>query len=419
MIRNIVWYLLFLCITGLLGILYNEYYMGIIFLTLSVVPIVFLGALFYLQKKIRASMYIDSHVVQKGEVFPITFQFENPTIFPIPYVDICFTYMNKLSGKSYKQVLEVSIDSNTSTVVHCQLKSDHVGNIEINLKKIRYYDYFRLFRWSQKKQDFCKVAVLPAINELEMDIHHQPSTPIEEGESFSSNQKGDDPSEIFEIREYRGGDRISRVHWKLTMKQDQLMIKEFSEPIYINTLLYVDMYAQQNNNLLNEMDERMELALSLSYTLLSKGENHYVTWYDQRYGICQRRLISSEEDFYEFVSVIMETGPYSTDDDGIFMFSSQYPNFACSRLLYTSSKMNHINWESMDILNAKDKVIVMRKEVYDINRALVDEWKSKAELMGIHFTTVEGSGKRYKDDNVRKKQEGGKHGSKKKRRHIS
>ncbi|MBR6322909.1 MAG: DUF58 domain-containing protein, partial [Lachnospiraceae bacterium] len=39
---------------------------------------------------------------------------------------------------------------------------------------------------------------------------------------------GDDASETYDIREYREGDRISRMHWKLSAKRDTLMLREFS-----------------------------------------------------------------------------------------------------------------------------------------------------------------------------------------------
>lgn len=48
---------------------------------------------------------------------------------------------------------------------------------------------------------------------------------------FHKDHPGDDPSEIFEHREFQDGDRMSRVNWKLSVREKKLMVKEMSDPI--------------------------------------------------------------------------------------------------------------------------------------------------------------------------------------------
>ena len=43
-------------------------------------------------------------------------------------------------------------------------------------------------------------------------------SPDGEGERYSQRKAGDDPTELFALREWREGDRLSRVHWKLSQK---------------------------------------------------------------------------------------------------------------------------------------------------------------------------------------------------------
>ena len=52
-----------------------------------------------------------------------------------------------------------------------------------------------------------------------------------DSDRFSTYKKGDDPSEIFDIREYADGDKIQRIHWKLSSKTGDLMVKEGSLPL--------------------------------------------------------------------------------------------------------------------------------------------------------------------------------------------
>ena len=48
---------------------------------------------------------------------------------------------------------------------------------------------------------------------------------------FYTDRPGDDPSEVFDRREFRNGDKLSRVDWKLSAREKKMMVKEMSAPI--------------------------------------------------------------------------------------------------------------------------------------------------------------------------------------------
>lgn len=48
---------------------------------------------------------------------------------------------------------------------------------------------------------------------------------------FYTDRPGDDPSEVFDRREFRNGDKLSRVDWKLSAREKKIMVKEMSAPI--------------------------------------------------------------------------------------------------------------------------------------------------------------------------------------------
>lgn len=59
-------------------------------------------------------------------------------------------------------------------------------------------------------------------------------------DGFLQNRKGNDPSEMFELREYTPGDDIRSIHWKLTSKTDDLVIRQASDPSHHTLLLLPD-----------------------------------------------------------------------------------------------------------------------------------------------------------------------------------
>ena len=84
------------------------------------------------------------------------------------------------------------------------------------------------------------------------------------------------------------GDKLQRVHWKLSAKSDDLMVKDFGMPLCSRVCLYVDMYYKTRE----EYSDRMTMALSVGLSLLeaecpftllwSQGElvMHQVTVYE-------------------------------------------------------------------------------------------------------------------------------------------
>ncbi len=61
-----------------------------------------------------------------------------------------------------------------------------------------------------------------------------------DSDEFSMVKAGFDPSETFAIREYRPGDRIRQVHWKLSEKFDELMVRDYGLPIQNTILLLLE-----------------------------------------------------------------------------------------------------------------------------------------------------------------------------------
>jgi hypothetical protein len=88
--------------------------------------------------------------------------------------------------------------------------------------------------------------------------------------------KGNDPSEIIEIRDYRDGDQHARIHWKLSAKYNQLMVKDFGDPISYDVLMMFDLNGTSNEQLSGLLDA----VYSISDFLLNNQIAYEIEWYD-------------------------------------------------------------------------------------------------------------------------------------------
>ena len=104
-----------------------------------------------------------------------------------------------------------------------------------------------------------------------------------ETDDYSKTSKGDDPSEIFDIHEYHDGDKINRIHWKLTAKQDKTMVKDYSLPISNSIVLMADLHLDTNtDDYMLIYDTLVEAIASISYYLIENDTPHKVVWYDKK-----------------------------------------------------------------------------------------------------------------------------------------
>ena len=399
MLRNLIRYLLLLASVGILSILYNEYHMGMIFLCLAAIPFLLFALLSFVYSRIRGEIVSVVHVARKGEPIPISVQLHNPTIFPVTYLKLYLTYRNAYSPQVYKKSFLVSLDSKTKTMVYCNITSEFAGNLEVSLKAIKIYDYLKMFSLRKKQRGEVKVAVLPNYYELTESDFYLQNRNVVESDNFSTVKSGDDPSEVFAIREYREGDRLQRIHWKLSMKQDQLMIKEFADPLNCSVLLLLDLYAPEEENPLIYMDALMECALSLSYSLFTAGQLHYFSWYDNKQGYCKRVRVSQERDFFEAVDGILQTRPYQDSTDAIGAYLAEHPNDQYTDLFYVTGQLSDSQLDSLFVLKTRSRQTIyvndymnktkeeyMSESIYrrtremDMNLLLVDVFNVRRDL---------------------------------------
>lgn len=308
MFKNKLGYLLIIIISGLFAILYNEYYTGIIFLVVAILPIILYVILLNIRSRIHILLETDKSIAGKGEKISLKVILKNTSIFPITRVKIILNYYNNFTGEVKQKTLLASIDHRSSIYLSNELISKHCGLLHFHIKSIRLYDYFSLFSIEKKELSELSVSIVPEVYELKNDIIIHNNQIIIDSDTYSTIKPGDDPSEVFRIRDYREGDSLNRIHWKLSYKKQELMIKEFSDPINDRIVILLDQNCgQDTRNVLNYVDGLLECALSLSFSLLCYEYTHYLLWYDGNKNLCNSYEIKNEEDMNVSIKNILNS----------------------------------------------------------------------------------------------------------------
>jgi hypothetical protein len=169
------------------------------------------------------------------------------------------------------------------------------------------------------------------------------------------------------------------------------MIKEFSDPIKCSVLIFVNMYVPKAENTLYYMDAILECALTLSYTLLMKGNMHYLSWYDDKLGACRRVCISAENDLYEAINGLLQAQPYSKELDTLSKYIGEYAHDSYSNLILITGEVFAPMIDSLSSLKAYSRqLLYMKNQMRSLeNQAFVTDLLIKTKDAGIDLRPLD------------------------------
>lgn len=125
------------------------------------------------------------------------------------------------------------------------------------------------------------ITVYPRVQDLDVQItraNNASTTSI----SYDPRRSGQDRTEVFDLREFAPGDSLKSVHWKLSARFDDLMVREPSRPAGYDVALLCGMHVvdPQDANALQVLAAGLCMLSSISMGLLRRGTPHTVGYSD-------------------------------------------------------------------------------------------------------------------------------------------
>ena len=274
MLRNRLTYLTVLFGALLFFIFYNgyiSYYVLVVTLALPWISLLIsLPGVFGL----RLEFLMETTETTKGQGIPLQLIIDNRLPLVSGRARVMLHTHNSLTGETQNEYFTFTASHKAMSVVH-QLSSPHCGQILCELRKGKVCDYMGIFSFPLplSRCPTYRVTVYPAVHQPELTVEHV-FLPEGEGETYSQTKPGDDPSELFDLREYREGDKIARIHWKLSQKTGNLLVREFGLPISDRIFFVLDA-----NGSGKEVDLLLDIFATLSYYLLSQELPHHVAFW--------------------------------------------------------------------------------------------------------------------------------------------
>ncbi len=212
-----------------------------------------------------------------GSSIPVIFTLKKNNRIPLGIIYVSVVFENLMFVE--KKIVELNLQPGEEKLMTFEysLPADDCGALKISISNINYYDMLGLFKWKGTIMAEKEVRVYPPELHLNTELSRRPETKSF-GELYDQYKKGQDVSEVADLRDYIDGDSMSAIHWKLSGKLDKMIVREFGSPSNYNTLILYDMMKKSGDILISNSRNNGVLALTtaLSYSMMEMGLEHNV-----------------------------------------------------------------------------------------------------------------------------------------------
>ena len=138
--------------------------------------------------------------------------------------------------------------------------TEHCGQAVLHVKRIKIYDYLIICALRVKKPDALMIPILPKRETL--DVEGIENIML----SGKILRKGADDLENYEVRTYRPGDNLHLIHWKLSVREEELQIRDYESSRLGGSAVFLELPAEGKQNP-DRMDAYLDRAFSLIFAL--------------------------------------------------------------------------------------------------------------------------------------------------------
>lgn len=236
--KNFWWYLVILGGALVFTQALNNPFSHILFVfLLFLLPVLFL---YMLTAKLSLSVYMmsDAATVEKHQPFNYHFRVNNTSIFAYPFVEAQMWLPQHNSVRCTMRTVRLSMSPFASYDVDNTVQFRFRGTYEIGVKCFYVYDFFRLMRVRVDVENYNQVYVLPRRLNLDEAAAHAISDSVSRTVRSPISY---DRLEVSDIRDYRMGDSLKSIHWKLSSKSEEMIVKEYNTGTANITNVYCDL----------------------------------------------------------------------------------------------------------------------------------------------------------------------------------
>jgi len=283
--------------------------------------------------------------VSKNQKAMVTVEMKNTGFLPVIKAYCEIETENRLTGETEKIFLPVSAPSKERTNYSFEIESMFCGYIKIRVKNLYIMDLLGILPVKKKFTAKGGISVFPDTFAPAVYLNISMAEK-DDAQQWSQYKKGNDQSELFALREYVQGDSLKQIHWKMSAKKQQLIVKEASLPVEKSMLIFWNKNAQKASP--EDMDAMAEVCASVAQEIIHSGVPFTLGWTEEN--IPMFESIDTEEQLQQVVPRMMKRGFAQENISIPHEEANRY-----SKIIYIAKSID----ETADAFECADKTIML------------------------------------------------------------
>ena len=284
--------------------------------------------------------------VHKLQQFDIVVRVKNRFIIPVSPLRITGIFHDEDGSVREDRQLILSVMPFSSSEFSFGGNISFRGEYLLGYREAWLYDFLRLFRFRIKLNPDCSVIVSP--RRLSLDDNN--ALCDDDYESTRTTMSFFENTSFASVRKYADGDSLRHVHWKLSAKQDNLVVKQMEQNLGSNASILVDITAHfldEEKNLAST-DAVVETALAITHKIISDGRRA-VNLYRNVKGEAEISAVENKDDYERLfalysvvpvfnaelgaVSLLREIGSFFSDNETLFIITPKLSGTDLKKIL--------------------------------------------------------------------------------------
>lgn len=245
-----------------------------------------------------------------------------------------------------------SVPGKSERVVRMHIRSEYCGKYRILLKDVRCIDLWGVTGVSVCRERELYACMFPkrySVGKVTEAIKQN-----YEKEKKFAGRRSYTLSDILQYREYQKGDSLKNVNWKLSVKHDQLLVREFDTPIDNQLLILVD---------INQGDPEYQnmiyhVCFSICSTYLEQHFSYQIGWQDGDQ-LVYGHVETMEDLLAEFRKLLSASIENRVPAASVFESQDRKEKYA--RILYVTNSLNRAMehrlqiWGNVELLQVDER----------------------------------------------------------------
>lgn len=260
-----------------LNVFYVNYEFYLLLLMAILIPV--LSFCSFCLSRVGLGLYfrVGKKKVVQGQKVGLQVKLQNALPVLLADSDVNFTVScSNDTASEYKKInVNTFFDKYTETI---KVNAGHSGILTVQADKVVMHDYLYIFGKVRRFKGKMQIPVFPEL----LPASERDNYDHMDGIEFNNDQWqiiSGDSDEVVDFCEYKDGDSMNKIHWKLSVKTDELVVKKFADIDDRCVRILVDLTFNDMAEFRSQLDKIYQMAYSVGhYYVRNNIKASFILW---------------------------------------------------------------------------------------------------------------------------------------------